>query len=169
MGGSTHESILLVHVKVGHHFTADEACKRSSELVPAGCGIVCLQVCWEHDDTAEDQMLQCDACRISVHMACYGVKSPPDGRLWLCNVCALGQPPCLPMCWQCTWQAAPHCCSVVCRLHMPHHGSKRPTHVCVIWQAWTSPVCRLSLHHSCTACDLMYVCLASATSRSQQV
>ena len=54
-----------------------------------------LQVCWEHDDTAEDQMLQCDACHISVHMACYGVKSPPDGRLWLCDVCALGEYLCL--------------------------------------------------------------------------
>ena len=39
--------------------------------------------------TLEDQMLQCDACGVCVHMACYGVQQPPNGRLWLCDVCAL--------------------------------------------------------------------------------
>ena len=54
-----------------------------------------LQVCRETDDTVDDQMLQCDACHACVHMACYGVKDPPNGRLWLCDVCALREC-CLP-------------------------------------------------------------------------
>lgn len=28
-----------------------------------------------------------------VHVDCYAVRDRPDGRLWLCDVCALGAPP----------------------------------------------------------------------------
>ena len=35
---------------------------------------------------------QCDGCRVLVHQLCYGVATPPNGRLWLCDVCTLGAP-----------------------------------------------------------------------------
>jgi len=34
---------------------------------------------------------------VQVHMDCYGVRNRPDGCLWLCDVCALGPPPLLPV------------------------------------------------------------------------
>jgi hypothetical protein len=41
----------------------------------------------------ENLMLQCDRCRVSVHMDCYGVTQHPDGKLWLCDVCRYPYPP----------------------------------------------------------------------------
>ena len=64
----------------------------SSLQGPALTVKLCRQVCREPDDTVENQLLQCDACRACVHMECYGVSAPPDGRLWLCDVCSLGMP-----------------------------------------------------------------------------
>ena len=40
---------------------------------------------------------QCDGCRVLVHQLCYGVATPPNGRLWLCDVCILGAPS-MPLC-----------------------------------------------------------------------
>lgn len=37
-------------------------------------------------------MLQCDRCRMHVHMSCYGVKEYNNGRLWLCDVCRCASP-----------------------------------------------------------------------------
>ena len=37
--------------------------------------------------------VQCDGCRVYVHQRCYGVAAPPDGRLWLCDVCTIGAAP----------------------------------------------------------------------------
>ena len=47
-------------------------------------------VCGEEEETTLNHLLQCDGCRGFVHMACYGVPSPPEGRLWLCDLCTLG-------------------------------------------------------------------------------
>ena len=47
-------------------------------------------VCSEEEETAFNHLLQCDGCRSLVHMACYGVAAPPEGRLWLCDLCRLG-------------------------------------------------------------------------------
>ena len=47
-------------------------------------------VCGEEEETNFNHLLQCDCCRGFVHMACYGVPSPPEGRLWLCDLCKLG-------------------------------------------------------------------------------
>ena len=49
-------------------------------------------VCGEEEETNLNHLLQCDGCRGFVHMACYGVPSPPEGRLWLCDLCKLGAP-----------------------------------------------------------------------------
>lgn len=41
--------------------------------------------------------LQCAKCHLFVHMNCYGVAEAPNGKAWLCDVCALGlaaPPPC---------------------------------------------------------------------------
>jgi len=55
------------------------------------CGMV-----EEFDD---DYMLQCDSCRMTVHMNCYGVSEYHNGKLWLCDVCRLPglkrPPPCM--------------------------------------------------------------------------
>jgi hypothetical protein len=47
-------------------------------------------VCGEEDETGENHLLQCDACRAFVHMDCYGVAASPESAAWLCDVCALG-------------------------------------------------------------------------------
>ena len=47
-------------------------------------------VCGEEEETGLNHLLQCDGCRSFVHMACYGVAAPPEGRLWLCDLCKLG-------------------------------------------------------------------------------
>ncbi|CAI7864650.1 unnamed protein product, partial [Closterium sp. NIES-54] len=56
----------------------------------------------------DDQLLQCDSCRIMVHMACYGVREPPDGGLWLCDVCSKherqGKRDAKPLCCLCPVQ-----------------------------------------------------------------
>ena len=59
---------------------------RSAQSDAAG---VC-SVCGEEEETAFNHLLQCDGCRSFVHMACYGVAAPPEGRLWLCDLCKLG-------------------------------------------------------------------------------
>lgn len=47
-------------------------------------------MCREEEETDQNHLLQCDGCREFVHMDCYGVPAPPEGRLWLCDVCRLG-------------------------------------------------------------------------------
>ncbi len=47
-------------------------------------------VCGEEEETVFNHLLQCDGCRGFAHMACYGVPLPPEGRLWLCDLCKLG-------------------------------------------------------------------------------
>ena len=37
-------------------------------------------VCGEEEETGLNHLLQCDGCRSFVHMACYGVAAPPEGR-----------------------------------------------------------------------------------------
>jgi hypothetical protein len=46
--------------------------------------------CGGEEESTDDQLLQCDACRQFVHMGCYDVEHPPEGRLWLCDLCELG-------------------------------------------------------------------------------
>ena len=59
-------------------------------------------MCGEEEETNFNHLLQCDGCRGFVHMACYGVPSPPEGRLWLCDLCKLGTPDILPnACHEC--------------------------------------------------------------------
>ena len=47
-------------------------------------------MCGEEEEADDNLLLQCDACRVYVHQCCYGVAEPPDGRLWLCDVCTIG-------------------------------------------------------------------------------
>jgi hypothetical protein len=47
-------------------------------------------VCGEEEEADNDLLLHCDACRVYVHQACYGVADAPDGRTWLCDVCKAG-------------------------------------------------------------------------------
>ena len=47
-------------------------------------------MCGEEEETNFNHLLQCDGCRSFAHMACYGVPLPPEGRLWLCDLCKLG-------------------------------------------------------------------------------
>lgn len=68
-------------------------CRLPSGIEPvegsgAAPGTCCA--CGGEEDTSDDQLLQCDACRQFVHMGCYDVEQPPEGRLWLCDLCQLG-------------------------------------------------------------------------------
>mmetsp|Transcript_6179 Transcript_6179/g.17253 ORF Transcript_6179/g.17253 Transcript_6179/m.17253 type:complete len:1117 (-) Transcript_6179:483-3833(-) len=55
--------------------------------------------CGMIEEFDEDFMMQCDKCRMSVHMSCYGVKEYSNGKLWLCDVCRVPglntMPPCM--------------------------------------------------------------------------
>lgn len=68
-------------------------------LPPEICGVSApmppypgaCNVCFEEEEDDEDLMLQCDACKLFVHMSCYGVESRPScEEPWLCDVCLLG-------------------------------------------------------------------------------
>jgi len=59
---------------------------------PDRCAVCDLATEWD-----DDQLVQCDACRMLVHMKCYGVAQPPDGSPWACAACDLclpAPPPC---------------------------------------------------------------------------
>ncbi|KAK9830592.1 hypothetical protein WJX81_002721 [Elliptochloris bilobata] len=63
-------------------------------------GVPTCDVCGEEEETDDNHLLQCDSCRLYVHSDCYAVRDRPEGRLWLCDVCALGpaRPPACAMC-----------------------------------------------------------------------
>ncbi|CAK9872811.1 unnamed protein product [Sphagnum jensenii] len=46
-----------------------------------------LHMCYLDVEYVDNLLLQCDKCHIIVHMNCYGVLEPPDGKLWLCSLC----------------------------------------------------------------------------------
>eukprot|EP00798_Chlamydomonas_sp_ICE-L_P008008 gene8008-1237_t len=71
-------------------------------IVPQGLSKPLLSECdeTEHEGSL---MLQCDNCRMCVHMDCYGQSHEPDGSLWLCDMCelyscGLKEPPCCILC-----------------------------------------------------------------------
>ncbi|EFJ42811.1 histone H3 methyltransferase/Trithorax [Volvox carteri f. nagariensis] len=47
------------------------------------------EVCGEDMESPDNLKFECDLCRCVVHSRCYGVKQPPHGALWLCDVCQL--------------------------------------------------------------------------------
>ncbi|KAF6257464.1 PHD-zinc-finger like domain-containing protein [Scenedesmus sp. NREL 46B-D3] len=55
--------------------------------------------CGEETETEDNLLVECDKCRVMVHMRCHGMSSPPDGSSWLCDVCRLpglsSPPPCV--------------------------------------------------------------------------
>ncbi|KXZ51594.1 hypothetical protein GPECTOR_12g558 [Gonium pectorale] len=61
------------------------------ESVPHTKSGMCFEceVCGEDEESPDDLKLECDMCRCVVHSRCYGVKQPPHGALWLCDVCQL--------------------------------------------------------------------------------
>lgn len=59
---------------------------------PDRCSVCDLAVEWD-----DDQLVQCDACSLLVHMRCYGIRDLPDGSAWSCAACSLrlaAPPPC---------------------------------------------------------------------------
>jgi hypothetical protein len=58
-------------------------------------------VCYLDEEYVGNLLLQCDKCRIMVHMNCYGELEPPDGDLWLCNLCRSDAPKVRPPCCLC--------------------------------------------------------------------
>ena len=61
------------------------------EPIAAQCAEGTCHVCGEEEESDDNLLLQCDACRVYVHQCCYGVAEPPDGRLWLCDICTIGE------------------------------------------------------------------------------
>ena len=85
-----------------------EACRVAKQTLPEGIAPVDLKlpvsnchVCGKVEDHVDNMLVQCDGCKMMVHMACYGIKSAPKGQLWLCNVCDLGLQACPPACVVC--------------------------------------------------------------------
>ncbi|CAK9270061.1 unnamed protein product [Sphagnum jensenii] len=74
--------------------------KVDEDLLPAGYRPVevqwkhlnCCTVCYLDVEYVDNLLLQCDKCHIIVHMNCYGVLEPPDGKLWLCSLCGVDAP-----------------------------------------------------------------------------
>jgi hypothetical protein len=58
-------------------------------------------VCYLDVEYVDNLLLQCDKCHIIVHMNCYGVLEPPDGKLWLCSLCGVDAPKQRPLCCLC--------------------------------------------------------------------
>ncbi|XP_024377604.1 uncharacterized protein [Physcomitrium patens] len=58
-------------------------------------------VCYLDEEYVDNLLLQCDKCRIMVHMNCYGELELPDGDLWLCNLCRPDAPKTRPPCCLC--------------------------------------------------------------------
>lgn len=58
-------------------------------------------VCYLDEEYVDNLLLQCDKCRIMVHMNCYGELELPDGDLWLCNLCRPEAPKTRPPCCLC--------------------------------------------------------------------
>lgn len=58
-------------------------------------------VCYLDEEYTDNLLLQCDKCRIMVHMNCYGELELPDGDLWLCNLCRSEAPKSRPPCCLC--------------------------------------------------------------------
>ncbi|GLC39703.1 hypothetical protein PLESTM_000930800 [Pleodorina starrii] len=61
------------------------------QAVPQAKAGMCFEceVCGEDEEVPGNLKLECDLCRCVVHSRCYGVKQPPHGALWLCDVCQL--------------------------------------------------------------------------------
>ncbi|GAQ91137.1 histone-lysine N-methyltransferase [Klebsormidium nitens] len=81
-------------------------------------------VCYIEQDYDDNQLVQCDKCRVMVHMHCYGELEPPDGDLWLCQLCqedALKEPP--PCCL----------CPVVGGAMKPTNDGRWAHLTCAIW------------------------------------
>lgn len=106
MFGFTNPQILkliqaLPYARVCFKFTGwfdKRATETSEQLLPAG--FTPVEVDWKHadrcsvcdldEDYTNNLFLQCDRCRILVHMHCYGESEPPNGHLWLCQLCSKG-------------------------------------------------------------------------------
>lgn len=43
--------------------------------------------CGDEIEVEDNLLVECDKCRVVVHMRCYGLSKPPDGSSWLCDVC----------------------------------------------------------------------------------
>ncbi|WIA30589.1 hypothetical protein OEZ86_000671 [Tetradesmus obliquus] len=57
--------------------------------------------CGEEAEAEDNLMVECDKCRVMVHMRCYGMSKHPDGSSWLCDVCRLPGPASPPPCVLC--------------------------------------------------------------------
>lgn len=79
------------------------------DLLPAGYKPVEVQwkhldrctICYLDGEYVDNLLLQCDKCRIMVHMNCYGEVQRPNGDLWLCSLCDAEAPKKRPLCCLC--------------------------------------------------------------------
>ena len=128
---------------------ARAAAKASLQQLPPGVAPVHLRlpadhcnVCGEVVEYEDNQMVQCDGCKVMVHMGCYGIKEPPKGNLWLCNVCDLGlgkSPPACALCPVVGGAMKPTTCGrwvhVLCAMWIPE--------TCIVDTARMEPVANL--------------------------
>ena len=114
-------------------------------------------VCGTEAEYDGDWLVECDRCRVLVHMGCYGVAQHPAGAPWLCSVCRLpgvGAPPPCALCPRVGGAMKPtddgRWCHLLCCTWMPGVAVADPAAMEPIIGVGALPAARLAL--TCGVC-----------------
>ncbi|ETV93240.1 hypothetical protein H310_12681 [Aphanomyces invadans] len=69
---------------------ADEEIATTIKAPPVKPPVIRCNVCWGEESYANDAIVICDDCNVSVHQTCYGIERIPDAS-WFCNFCSAQQ------------------------------------------------------------------------------
>ncbi|KAL2934052.1 Histone-lysine N-methyltransferase ATX2 [Bienertia sinuspersici] len=98
----------LSNPNVPSKFSSDNSFSERHPILPNGYLSISIKwkdldrcnVCHMDEEYENNLFLQCDKCRMMVHVRCYGEESV-DGGLWLCKLCRVGAPEFTPPCQLC--------------------------------------------------------------------
>lgn len=147
---------------------ARASAKAAAQQLPPGVAPVHIRlpadhcnVCGEVVEYEDNRMVQCDGCKVMVHMACYGIREPPKGSLWLCNVCELGlekSPPACVLCPVAGGAMKPTTCGrwvhVLCAMWIPETCIVDTSRMEPVTNLRAVPKARFSL--TCQICNTPY-------------